>query len=274
MEANVKQKTLVFRTAALAAVCAFAVSCGGSFTDPGILDAGGKMDGGANTPRDKFDTAAKEPLRTTGLETEGEYPWDGWPPDWGIGVRFPETMETTGNFAPGEGTVTETRWSQLEKDIVWEINKFRADPVAWCKINGLPMLDGISVYDEFLGSGPRRHNYNFPAQPVYPSQGLHKAALHQCLRGAVAHSDGSRVRVYVGYSGWGENVGPYAIVNQASGGATAAAKIVNEFIRDRGVSDKGHRINIAKPAWNRVGIACYNNIIVMQFGSGITEKNP
>ena len=64
MEANVKQKTLVFRTAALAAVCAFAVSCGGSFTDPGILDAGGKMDGGANTPRDKFDTAAKEPLRT------------------------------------------------------------------------------------------------------------------------------------------------------------------------------------------------------------------
>jgi hypothetical protein len=31
----------------------------------------------------------------------------------------------------GHGTVKETKWSQLEKDLVREINKFRADPVAW-----------------------------------------------------------------------------------------------------------------------------------------------
>ena len=56
-------------------------------------------------------------------------------------------MTSPGNFALGEGTVKETAWSQLEKDIVWEMNKFRADPVAWCTANGLGSLDGISAYD-------------------------------------------------------------------------------------------------------------------------------
>ena len=259
--------------------------------DPGVLDvddsAGGSGgNGGISAPRSALDTAAGEPLRTRGLETEGAIrasPPGVWPPLWGIRIGFP-TMTVPGlftsgnfgpgNFAPGEGTVTETGWSQLEKDIVWEINKFRADPVGWCNENGLPMLDGIFAYEEFLGSGPRRHKYNFPAQPLQPSAGLHKAALHQCARGAVAHSDGSRVSVYVNWWGWGENVGSYGIVNQASGGETAAAKIVNEFIRDRGVFDKGHRTNIANSAWTSVGIGCTNNIIVMQFGVGITEKNP
>jgi uncharacterized protein YkwD len=229
-------------------------------------------------PRDQFDTAGGEETRKIGLATDGcrNSPSETvWPPLWDIAIRFPATMMTPGfNGLNGEGTVTETKWSQLEKDIVWEINKFRNNPVKWCEENGLPSLDNITAYEEFLGAGPRRGNYNFPAQPLYPSAGLHKAALHQCARGAVAHSDVSRVRVYVGFSGWGENAGPYGIVDQASGGATTAAKIVNEFIRDRGVSDKGHRINIANPRWNRVGIGCINNIIIMQFGSGISEKNP
>ena len=265
--------------AVFAAVLAFAAACGGEFVDPGMLDGGGlgKSGGGGGMSRGALDTAAGEPLRTAGLAADGVIrasPPDEWPPLWGIGIRFPETMYTAGNFAPGEGTVTETGWSQLEKDVVWEINKFRADPVGWCKQNGLPVLDGIPVYEEFYGSGPRRGSYNFPARPLQPSMGLHKAALHQCLRGAVAHSDGSRVSVYVNWRGWGENVGPYGIVNQASGGATAAARIVNEFIRDRGVADKGHRTNIANPQWTHVGIGCINNIIVMQFGMGVSEKNP
>ena len=269
-----KRIRLVCGAAVLAAVLASLTTCGGMFIDPGLDDAGGL--GGSGASRGSLDTAAGEPLRTKGLATDGEKPPlpAGWPPQWDIGVRFPATMYTTGNFAPGEGTVTETRWSQLEKDIVWEVNKFRADPVGWCKKNGLPSLDGISVYDEFLGSGPRRSKYNFPAQPMQPSMGLHKAALHQCLRGAVAHSDGSRISVYVSWSGWGENVAPYAIINQASGGKTVAARLLNEVIRDRGVADKGHRINVANPAWTHVGIGCTNNIIVMQFGKGIGEKNP
>ena len=234
-----------------------------------------ERDGGTGTARDEFDTAAGERTRVPGLATAGQQSSTAWPPKWTIAISFPASQMTPGfNGLNGHGTVKEEKWSQLEKDVVWEINKFRADPVAWCNANGLPELDGISAYEEFKGSGPRRGNYNFPAQKLYPSQGLHKAALHQTLFGNVAHSDGSRVRVYVGYSGWGENVGSYGIKDQASGGATDAAKIVNEFIRDRGVADKGHRINIANPNWNSVGIACYNNLIVMQFGKGISEKNP
>ncbi|MDR2476766.1 MAG: hypothetical protein LBD18_03150 [Treponema sp.] len=71
--------------------------------------------------------------------------------------------------------------------------------------------------------------------------------------------------MYAGYSGWGENI---------SRGKGMAAVIAAEFIRDSGVQDKGHRINIANPSFNRVGIACCNNLVVMQFGSGIVEKNP
>jgi uncharacterized protein YkwD len=267
---NMKQITLIGRTVALLAVCAFAVSCGGTFMGATWTAAGGGTTRGALATADSMET------RTSGLATDRQLPNhpSGWPPQWDIAISFPASIETPGFLGlQGHGTVKETKWSQLEKDIVWEINKFRADPVGWCNKNGLPLLDGISAQTEFIANSNGR-NYAFPAQPLYPSQGLHKAALHQTLFGNVAHSDGSRVRVYVGYSGWGENVGPYGIVNQASGGATAAAKIVNEFIRDRGVAGKGHRVNIANPAWNRVGIACYNNIIVMQFGSGIVEKNP
>jgi hypothetical protein len=225
---------------------------------------------GSPTPgvpaRDTYDTASMQLTRNKGLGTEGEGAWTGWPPKWPIAIRFPPSVYERGNFDYGEGTVTETAWSQLEKDIVWEINKFRADPVAWCNENGLPMLDGISAHEEFQGSGPRRHNYTFPAPTLQPSQGLHQAALHQCLRGTVAHSDQYRVRVYVNISGWGENVGSY------SGGTGAA--IVAGFIRDSGIADKGHRINIANPSWQSIGIGCLNKIIVMEFGSGVSDKNP
>ena len=85
-------------------------------------------------------------------------------------------------------------------------------------------------------------------------------------RGAVAHSDPYRVSVYVNISVWAENVSGY-------GGRTAAG-IVAGFIRDSGVSDKGHRINIANPGYNRVGIGCLNNIVIMEFGSGVSDKNP
>ncbi|MDR0538983.1 MAG: hypothetical protein LBG74_00550 [Spirochaetaceae bacterium] len=221
------------------------------------------------------DTARLEPTRIRGLETDFPVPSGTWPPNELIEIRFPATMNTPGlNGLNGEGTVIETKWSKLEKDIVYEVNKFRQNPVQWCQENGLPMLDGLSLEAEFYSGGPRTGNYNFPAQIVYPSSGLHKAALHQTARGVMAHSDASRVQCYVNYSGWGENVGTYSgMTGQASSSsASPAAKIVNEFIRDRNVSDKGHRINIANPAWDRIGVGCYKNIVVMQFGYGISDK--
>jgi uncharacterized protein YkwD len=225
-----------------------------------------------------LNTAAGEETRTVGLATarcRNNPSETEWPPEWDIAIRFPPTMMTPGfNGLNGEGTVTETKWSQLEKDIVWEINKFRNDPVKWCKENGLPMLDGITAEQEFISGGPRVSNYKFPAQPVYPSPGLHKAALHQCVRGSYAHSDVSRVKVYVGFSAWSENLAHYMMNEQASGGATIAARIVNTFIQDSGVANKGHRIAIANPRWDRVGIGCINNLIIMQFASGVKEKNP
>jgi uncharacterized protein YkwD len=245
-----KQITVRARAAALAAVLAFLGGCGGSFGDPGLPDTGG-------TVRDALATADGEVTRTAGLAFDREAPYTEWPPRHPIEISFPASMNTPGlNGLAGEGTVKETKWSQLEKDIVWEVNKFRADPVGWCNANGLPMLDGIPAQAEFIQNVNRRP-YAFPAQPVYPSAGLHKAALHQAARGSFAHSDVSRVKAYAGFSAWGENL------------CYAAG-----FIRDSGVSGKGHRINIANPVYDRVGIGCYNGLVLMQFGSGITEKNP
>jgi uncharacterized protein YkwD len=272
---------LVVRAFVPAAVLAFLGGCGGTFLDTGTTDAGVGV--GASVNRGNLSTADGEITRTTGLATDGEIPQSpgAWPPKWGIDISFPPSITTPGfKGLPGHGTVTETKWSQLEKDIVWEINKFRADPVGWCNKNGLPMLDGITAHQEFVENVNGR-DYSFPAQPLYPSQGLHKAALHQTLFGNVAHTDISTVSVYVSFSAYGENAASYGIYNQASGGTTIAAKIVNEMIRDRGASpyaapaaNKGHRVNTAKPNFDRIGVACYNNVMLFQFGSGIMEKNP
>jgi hypothetical protein len=225
-----------------------------------------ETDGGTGTPRDQYDTAAGEHTRLPGYPNAGEQPFTEWPPKWSIAVSFPASQYTPGFLGlNGHGTVKETKWSQLEKDIIWEINKFRADPVAWCNANGLSTLDGISAQAEFIGNQNGRP-YNFPAQKLSPSAGLHKAALHQSLFGNAAHSDVSRVKVYVGFSAWAENVGGYS--------DAGAASIVARFVRDSSDSGKLHRINMANPGYTRAGIACYNNIIVMQFGDGISEKNP
>ncbi|MDR0527873.1 MAG: CAP domain-containing protein [Spirochaetaceae bacterium] len=247
------------------------------FNDTGLGNAPGKA------KNDKLDTAhdAGGDDRTDGLETDFPTAYYGWHPLERIDTWFPAAADAPGlNGLPGEGIVRETHWSKLEKEIVYEINKFRNDPVKWCHDNDLHMLDGVQLENEFglaAPPGPRSGNYRFPAQTLYPSSGLHKAALHQAMRGAMAHSDTSRVRAYAGFSGWGENVGTYTgMTGQANnrGHASPAAMIVNEFIRDRGVPNKGHRTNIANPSWDRIGVGCYKNIVVIQFGYGIQDRNP
>jgi hypothetical protein len=272
------KRITVFFAAGMFALCLSA--CSGQFTgDTYQFFDDAQLGNSGEVSAEALDTVRGGETRTRGLETDFPTPGTGWPPNELIAINFPPSMETAlPGMPPGEGMVTETKWSLLEKGIVYEINKFRQNPVEWCRDNGLPSLDGIRLESEFLGAiprGPRSSGYRFPAQILYPSSGLHRAALHQAARGVMAHSDISRVNVYVNFSGWGENVGTYSgMTGQASnrGYAPPAAMIVNEFIRDRGVADKGHRVNMANPDWNRVGVGCYKNIVVIQFGYGVQDR--
>ncbi|MDR2552910.1 MAG: hypothetical protein LBD31_07090 [Treponema sp.] len=264
----------VWGAPALTAVLFFLASgCGGQSIDPGLLDEGALSGGGGGQGgsqfRSRLATADGEPLRTEGLGFDGEYPFTGWPPRHPINIWFPPAQDTVGDFNanPGEGTVYETKWSQLEKDVVWEINKFRANPVGWCSANGLAALpEGVSAQAEFIQNAAHR-NYSFPAQPLYPSRGLHQAALHKCARGDGGHNDVSRVRVYVNVPYWGENVASYS--------GQPAARIVWGFIADGSEADKGHRVNLSDPQYDRIGVGIYNRRIIIDLGGhGVAEKTP
>ena len=201
-----------------------------------------------------LDTTTELVTRTTGLATNT------------TGVEVGETM------------VTETKWSQVEKEVVLEVNRFRADPLKWCKENNLTSLwnssGGITPYKEFFGNGPHRAQYNFPVQKLYPSTGLHRAALHQLWNPNYEHSDAAQVKeYYANFTGWGENLSYYAIIyNPGTGGTTIGAKIVYSFLYDLMNEFPGHRINIAQADWESIGVGCFNSKVIMQFGKGVTDR--
>ena len=201
---------------------------------------------------ESLDTTTELPVRTTGLATD------------------------TSGVAVGETMVTETGWSQVEKEVVLEVNRFRANPLKWCKENNLTSLwtssGGISPYEEFFGKGPHRSKYNFPAKKLNPSSGLHKASLHQLWNPNYEHSEVYQVRAYVTFTGWSENLAMYPIIyNPGTGGTTIGAKIVYSFLYDLMNEFPGHRINIAQADWESIGVGCFNNKVIMQFGKGVND---
>jgi hypothetical protein len=235
------KKTIIW---VLALCLVLTVSCDGP-EDAEILIDDGPWD-------ESLDTTTELPTRINGLAT------------------------ATSGVEVGELLVTENGWSEVEKQVVVEVNKFRANPLKWCKENNLTGLwassGDISPYEEFFGKGPHRASYNFPARKLNPSQGLHKAALHQLWNPEYGHSDIDLVRAYVTFTGWGENLCPYQIIyNPGTGGTTVGAKLVYQFLYDLMNDYPGHRINIAASDWESIGVGCFNNKVIMQFGKGVND---
>jgi hypothetical protein len=50
------------------------------------------------------------------------------------------------------------------------------------------------------------------------------------------------------------------------------ARVVNEFIQDRGVQGKGHRQNIMDPDFKYVDISLYGDFVTLEFAAGYTDK--
>ena len=171
----------------------------------------------------------------------------------------------------------------LERYIVLEINRCRNDPKAW--------LQEVSLYGgECQIWADSLVDYTVPYRPpLEPRKGLWLAARwwssEQKRLNKTSHANmNSRFSRYGTWGGSiGENCGPPGIEQQASGppwfssgglgnARKYGARVVNEFIRDRGVSDKGHRMNIMSPNFHYVGIGVIDGWITMEFAQSYTDK--
>jgi hypothetical protein len=246
-------------------------SCKGTYTDPSYKDSQEAYGGGSGSG-------------TGGTTGQSDADLAGVAPEEAAYLEDPSLASLdTAKRAP--------YFSRLERYIVLEINRCRADPVAWCKEAGLPMLDGLTVEDEFLNDNAGRgHAKSYPLPALEPRKGLWLAGRFQAHEqerlGTLSHANmNSRFSRYGDWSGSiGECCSPAGIWEQASGPAwyssgslgnvrKQAARIVNEFIRDRGVAGKGHRMAIMNGGYRCIGVgASTNGWVTIEFAQGYTDK--
>ncbi len=176
--------------------------------------------------------------------------------------------------------------TEVEKDVILEVNKARADPALYAELYIKPTLaffsgkdyvrpgqitirtnEGAAAVRECLAAMAAQK----PRTPLSPNEALARAARDHVKdtgpKGIVGHqgSDKSdpmtRVRRYAKNLYVGENV---------SYGPDAAREIVIQFLVDDGVSSRGHRANIMKADYALIGISIgshktYGTMCVMDF---------
>jgi hypothetical protein len=190
--------------------------------------------------------------------------------DWSNGGLV---IEDTSEWPAGLDTARNVDYlSDVEKDVILELNKLRTNPVKWCYEVGLNRLDGLSPEQEFLQDAyGRGYTKRYPLPLLMSSKGLWLAAFDNCHNNQftkLGHSEWSgRVEGRYGNSGGhiGENAG--AGLSGASGAA-----IVSGFVRDSGVSDKGHRINCMEADWHVVGAAVMNGWVTQDFANSFSDN--
>jgi hypothetical protein len=185
--------------------------------------------------------------------------------------------------------------SLLERYMILEINRCRADPVTWCTEVGLTMLDGLTVQQEFVEDKYKRgYTKVYPLSALQPRKGLFLEARNKAYRmkaaNAVSHSDMGQSGPFFVYgtpsASWGQNCGSSGMESDSrvtgpawfnSGGLgnvrIQAARIVSMFIRDGGVSGKGHRLNIMNAAWNCIGQGVVDGWNTSDFAVGYTDNS-
>jgi len=165
--------------------------------------------------------------------------------------------------------------SEVEKDVILEMNKVRTDPKKFAELyikpllkyyrgnkfiegNSMPILtqEGISAVEECYAVLKKSVSSGI----LFPEKGLSLAALDhvkdQNVSGATGHSgkDGSsplsRTQRYGRGMKIGENIayGPYS-----------GRKIVSELLIDDGVPSRGHRENILRQDFSQTGVSIGNH---------------
>ena len=185
--------------------------------------------------------------------------------------------------------------SDLEKEVIYEINLFRSDPAAYAK--------------QFI-SPLAKHYKNkilyYPGdKPILTREGI--SALHECVRvlknaspaplihpdrlltkAASDHQQDQSKTGKTGHTGWDrsslkdriERYGKWQvrIAENIAYGNSSARQIVIFLLIDDGVKNRGHRANLLHPDFRSVGVACgthprYNTMCVMDFSGGMQKNN-
>lgn len=197
-------------------------------------------------------------------------------------------------LSPNHGVKDIYFLSDLEKEIIIELNRARSNPPAYAKkledfkkhyvgqyinIAGRPQVithEGVSAVNEaidFLKS-------TAPQPMLRVSRGISAAArVHvkdQGPRGLMSHegtdnsTPGDRMNRF---GTWGKTYG-----ENIEFGNFTAREIVMQLIIDDGVETRGHRKNIFNPDYRIVGVSFgphhrYGQMCVMDFAGTYTEKN-
>ncbi len=184
--------------------------------------------------------------------------------------------------------------SPLEKEIIFEINKFRADPAKYAKEHIEPLAknykgnmlyypgdlpintrEGVKALNECVSELKKKA----PLPLLYPCKGLALAAedhvKDQSRTGRTGHggSDSSNSRTRIErYGQW-----KVRIAENISYGGITAQQIVIYLLIDDGVRDRGHRKNFLNPDFKKVGVAMgehpeYGIMTVMDLAGGFVER--
>lgn len=184
--------------------------------------------------------------------------------------------------------------SALEKEVIYEINLFRANPAQYAELYIAPLakhydkrilrypgdkpiqtIEGIKALNECV-----RVLKNVSTIPVlYPDQRLSNAArdhqLDQQKNGKTGHagSDQSNLKQRIErYGKW-----KFTIGENIAYGNSGARQIVVFLLIDDGVKNRGHRTTLLNPNYKLVGVACgshpvYNTMCVLDFAGGMADK--
>lgn len=186
--------------------------------------------------------------------------------------------------------------SEIEKDVILEMNKARSNPKKYAalylapfakafrsdgtyvKKGGIVMMtrEGVAAVNECI----KEMSAKKPVEILKPAKGLSLAAqghaTSQAEAGQIGHigTDGSspftRIEKYADCRTAGENI---------SYGAKNGREIVVQLLVDDGVADRGHRKNILHPAYTRTGVGyaeghkTYGTECVINYAGGYQEKN-
>jgi uncharacterized protein YkwD len=184
--------------------------------------------------------------------------------------------------------------SNLEKDVIYEINLFRSNPAQYAELYIAPLkkyYDGKILHypgDKSIRTAEGVRALNECVQelrkssfkPILnPDKTLSKAARDhqrdQQKSGRTGHkgSDQSDLRQRIErYGEWESRIG-----ENIAYGNTSARQIVVFLLIDDGVRDRGHRATLLNPHFKVVGVACgshpvYETMCVIDFAGGIRDK--
>lgn len=194
---------------------------------------------------------------------------NGW--DFSNLGTYDEKTAWTKNFV--DTARSATYLSDLEKDVILEINKARTNPRAYAALYLLPYVTHGTASNA-MKECIMKMKIMKPVVPLQPGKGLTLAAKEWvALQGPseyIGHDMNLPVRLrkycYFGY--YAENI---------SYGYNDAKKIVIQLLEDDGIPSRGHRKNILSKAYTHIGVGFgphkkYRYMCVQDFAERYKDK--